>query len=111
MAVLRLFIDNIEDVTRVTTELEKLGQVSKSQCAVSFNLIISGSSHFHRGIKSEYIDVMGPVFCNTIRKVLLRIIQFDELETNFKRRPILVRKELWSLELEEVRNTYFVQKV
>ena len=74
-------------------------------------LIISGSSHFHRGIKSEYIDVMGPVFCNTIRKVLLRIIQFDELETNFKRRPILVRKELWSLELEEVRNTYFVQKV
>ena len=29
----------------------------------------TGSSHFHRGIKSEFIDVMGPIFCNTIRKV------------------------------------------
>ena len=35
------------------------------------------------GIKSEYIDVMGPVFCHTLR-------------------PLLVRKNLWSLELEEV---------
>ena len=28
MAVLRLFIDNIEDISTVTTQLEKLGQVS-----------------------------------------------------------------------------------
>ena len=28
MAVLRLFIDNIEDISIVTTQLEKLGQVS-----------------------------------------------------------------------------------
>lgn len=27
MAVLRLFIDNIEDISTVTTQLEKLGQV------------------------------------------------------------------------------------
>lgn len=28
MAVLRLFIDNIEDISIVTTQLEKLGQLS-----------------------------------------------------------------------------------
>ena len=28
MAVLRLFIDNIEDISTVTAQLEKLGQVS-----------------------------------------------------------------------------------
>jgi len=71
MAVVRLFIENIDDVSRVTEELENLG-----------------SAHYRRGIKSEFIDVMGPIFCNTIR-------------------PLLVKKDLWTIELEEVWLTLF----
>ena len=69
MAVLRLFIDNIEDISTVTTQLEKLGQVSNVNLQTIRVMKSTGSSHFQRGIKSEFIDVMGPIFCNTIRKV------------------------------------------
>ena len=40
------------------------------------------------GIKSEYIEVMGPVFCNTVR-------------------PLLVLNNLWTLQLEEVKIVQF----
>ena len=36
------------------------------------------------------------------------MILFDELKTNLKFRPILVRKELWTLEVEEVYNAILI---
>ena len=42
-----------------------------------------GRGHFERGIKSEYLEVLGPVFAHSVR-------------------PLLVNKDLWSLKLEEV---------
>jgi len=66
MGLVRLYVENIHDIEKITPNIETLGK-----------------SHYQRGIKSEYIDVMGPIFCNTIR-------------------PLLVRKDLWSLQLEEV---------
>jgi len=66
MGIVRLFVNNIHNLESIEGRLEDLGR-----------------SHFGRGIKSEYLEVMGPVFCNTIR-------------------PILVRKNLWNIELEEV---------
>ena len=44
---------------------------------------MSGRGHFERGIKSEYLEVLGPVFAHSVR-------------------PLLVNKDLWSLKLEEV---------
>ena len=38
MAVLRLFIDNIEDISTVTTQLEKLGQVSNVNFLMKCNM-------------------------------------------------------------------------
>jgi len=66
MAVIKLYVDNIQHLDRIEPNIEALGQ-----------------SHFERGIKSEYLDVLGPVFAHTIR-------------------PLLVKRELWSLNLEEV---------
>jgi len=71
MGLVRLYVQNIHDVEKIAPNIEHLGK-----------------SHYQRGIKSEYIDVMGPIFCNTIR-------------------PLLVRKDLWSLQLEEVWLTVF----
>ena len=42
-----------------------------------------GRGHFERGIKSEYLEVLGPIFAHSVR-------------------PLLVNKDLWSLKLEEV---------
>jgi len=66
MGLVRLYVENIDDIQKIAPNIENLGK-----------------AHFSRGIKSEYIDVMGPIFCNTIR-------------------PVLVRKDLWSLQQEEV---------
>jgi len=66
MGLVRLYVENIHDIDKIAPNIESLGK-----------------AHFTRGIKSEYIDVMGPIFCNTIR-------------------PELVRKDLWSLQQEEV---------
>jgi len=66
MGLVRLYVENINDIEKIAPNIESLGK-----------------AHFTRGIKSEYIDVMGPIFCNTIR-------------------PVLVRKDLWSLQQEEV---------
>jgi len=71
MGLVRLYVENIYEIEKITPNVENLGK-----------------AHYQRGIKSEYIDVMGPVFCNTIR-------------------PLLVMKDLWSLELEEVWLTLF----
>ena len=48
-----------------------------------------GRGHFERGIKSEYLEVLGPVFAHSVR-------------------PLLVNKDLWSLKLEEVFSFHFV---
>ena len=48
-----------------------------------------GRGHFERGIKSEYLEVLGPVFAHSVR-------------------PLLVNKDLWSLKLEEVFSFQFV---
>ena len=49
---------------------------------------LPGARHYQMGIKSEYIEVMGPVFCNTVR-------------------PLLVLNNLWTLQLEEVKIVQF----
>jgi len=66
MGLVRLYVENIDDIEKIAPNIESLGK-----------------SHYQRGIKSEYIDVMGPIFCNTIR-------------------PLLVRKDMWSIQQEEV---------
>ena len=48
-----------------------------------------GRGHFERGIKSEYLEVLGPVFAHSVR-------------------PLLVNKDLWSLKLEEVFSFHFL---
>ena len=69
MAVVKLFVENIHDLSKVSEELKMLGKLV-SLCYLNVLMFYdSGTSHFHRGIKSEFIDVMGPIFCNTIRKV------------------------------------------
>jgi len=66
MSVVRLYIENINNIHTISASIEQLG-----------------ARHYQMGIKSEYINVMGPVFCHTVR-------------------PLLVSKNLWTLELEEV---------
>jgi len=66
MGLVRLYVENIDDIEKIAPNIESLGK-----------------SHYQRGIKSEYIDVMGPIFCNTIR-------------------PLLVQKDMWSIQQEEV---------
>merc|ERR1719228_1447181 len=66
MAVLRVYVDNIHQLDKVEKTLEALGR-----------------GHFARGIKSEYLEVLGPIFAHSVR-------------------PLLVNKDLWSLKLEEV---------
>ena len=52
------------------------------------NVELPGARHHQMGIKREYIEVMGPVFCNTVR-------------------PLLVLNNLWTLQLEEVKIVQF----
>ncbi len=46
-----------------------------------------GEFHYKRGVRSEYLDVMGPLFTHTIR-------------------PILLHRKLWSIHMEEVQHVY-----
>ena len=84
MGLVRLYVENIHDIEKITPNIESLGDNIFWEEILFWCEMLSGKSHYQRGIKSEYIDVMGPIFCNTIR-------------------PLLIRKDLWSLQLEEVK--------
>jgi len=66
MDVIRMFVSNIHHLDRVLPRIENLGH-----------------EHYKSGVKSEYLDVMGPIFTHCVR-------------------PCLVRKDMWSLQIEEV---------
>ena len=97
MAVLRVYVDNIHQLEKVEKTLEALGKtkrykisgwiVSRGARTVKKSdkksSPYSGRGHFARGIKSEYLEVLGPIFAHSVR-------------------PLLVSKDLWSLKLEEV---------
>ena len=87
MVVVRLYIENIRDLDNISADIEKLGKITGLRfIELNYNMgLPSGARHYKMGIKSksEYIEVMGPVFCNTVR-------------------PLLVFNYLWTLQLEEV---------
>ena len=85
MAVVRLYIENIQNLGNIAADIEKLGEMTGwSELLSLINVDLTGARHYQMGIKSEYIDVMGPVFCNTVR-------------------PLLVFNNTWTLQLEEVK--------
>ena len=85
MAVVRLYIENIQNLGNIAADIEKLGKMTGwSELLSLINVDLPGARHYQMGIKSEYIDVMGPVFCNTVR-------------------PLLVFNNTWTLQLEEVK--------
>ena len=85
MSVVRLYIENIRDLDNISADIENLGKITGLRfIELNYNVgLPSGARHYQMGIKSEYIEVMGPVFCNTVR-------------------PLLVFNNLWTLQLEEV---------
>jgi hypothetical protein len=50
-----------------------------------YTIGLVGEFHYKRGVRSEYLDVMGPLFTHTIR-------------------PILLHRKLWSIHMEEVQH-------
>merc|ERR1711874_846982 len=96
---------NMDNMDALTPKLTKLGVF-----------------HLKNAVPHRYLDIMGPIFCNAVRPILLRsdawcpeASGYSAMDRRKKKflyfllklvfcntiRPILVRKELWSLELEE----------
>ena len=59
-------------------------------------------------LRANLLMLWARSFATLSGKFRFGMILFDELKTNLKFRPILVRKELWTLEVEEVYNAILI---
>ena len=84
MDIVQMVVDNIDNLDNVKDNLAILGTLRLwlDQKNIFQQMFSSGTRHHQMGVKKEYFDIMGPVFCHTVR-------------------PILVEHKLWSLPTEE----------